>query len=178
MYAGSPPLFRGGVSTRLGSSIPTVPHDGVHTWPVAWPPPHTHARAAARAVWWRPLLAPTEDSHTTHARCGYLTWPTSCAVINPMPCAVMLVFVQCSLSVQSVPSPLTMPIVVRVAHHCLKGRPPYRRDPTGSTPCVVIFMTPCGVNSRPQPEDPFWPYSWPLGCSQLAQRTYTEYVRG
>jgi hypothetical protein len=66
--------------------------------------PHTHV-PAARARVWRPLLAPTEDSHTTHARCGYLTWPTSCAVIYPMPCAVMLVFVQCSLPVQSVLPP-------------------------------------------------------------------------
>ena len=173
LYTDFPVASGLGVSTRQGSFIPTiVPHDGVHTWPVASPP--THARAVCGGRYWPPLRVPTPRIRDVVTSPG----PTPCAVIYPMPCAVMLVLIQCSLPVQSVLSPLDTPIVARVAHHCLKGRPPYRRDPTGPMPCVVIFMPPCGVTSRPQPEDPFWPYSWPLGCSRLAQRTHAECERG
>ena len=81
-----------GVSTRQGSFIPTiVPHDGVHTWPVASPP--THARAVSGGRYW----PPSEGSHTTHARCGYLTWPDAmrshlpdamCRHVSPYPVLV------------------------------------------------------------------------------------------
>jgi hypothetical protein len=46
---------------------------------------------------WRPLLAPTEDSHTTYTRCGYLTWPDAmrshlpdamCRHVSPYPVLV------------------------------------------------------------------------------------------
>jgi hypothetical protein len=69
----------------LGSShdrlLPTVPHDGEHSLPVAYPP--SHARAVCGGRFWLPARPLTLRTRDVVASPGL----TPCAVICPMPCA-------------------------------------------------------------------------------------------